>query len=237
VDPQADVTGPAAFSDLAASVHELAPGHIFRLSSAVERHHDRLRFAWEMVSPDGDVTLSGIDFGQLADDGRLAAITGFFGAAPPAEESADNVIEVTRDVNAQREKVWLVIIDHTLYGEAAPNLSGVKVLSGQGVGMVRECSNLEGQSWRETCTEWRDGHSYTFAIEVPTYPYPVQKMTGTWGVEDNGDGSRILMRFEIEPTDDDAGGQFMSLMKGAFPNVLDAILNRWQHDAENAAAQ
>jgi hypothetical protein len=42
----------------------LAPGHIFRLSSAVERHHDRLWFAWEMVSPDGDVTLSGIDFGN-----------------------------------------------------------------------------------------------------------------------------------------------------------------------------
>jgi uncharacterized protein YndB with AHSA1/START domain len=236
VDPQADVTGPAAFSDLADSVHNLAPDHTFRLTSAVEQHHNQLRFAWEMVSPAGDVILSGIDLGQVADDGRLAAITGFFGAIPPTEGDDDgNVIEVTRDVAAPREVVWRLIIDHTLYGEIAPNLARVEVLSGEGKGMVRQCTNLNGQSWKETCTDWQDGHSYAFAIDIPTYPYPVQKMGATWAVEDHGDGSQIRMRFEIEPIDDDAGRQFMPLMKAAFPQVLDAILNRWQQDAEAAA--
>jgi hypothetical protein len=84
VDPQADVTGPAAFSELAANVHKLAPDHTFHLTSAVEQHHDQIRFSWDMVSPAGEVALSGVDFGRLADDGRLAAITGFFGATPPA---------------------------------------------------------------------------------------------------------------------------------------------------------
>lgn len=86
VDPQADVTGPAAFSELAASVHQLAPDHTFRLTSAVEQHHDQLRFTWEMVGPAGDVMLSGVDIGRIADDGRLAAITGFFGATPPVTD-------------------------------------------------------------------------------------------------------------------------------------------------------
>jgi hypothetical protein len=34
------------------------------------------------VGPDGDVVLTGIDVGELAADGRLRAMTGFFGLAP-----------------------------------------------------------------------------------------------------------------------------------------------------------
>jgi hypothetical protein len=33
----------------------------------------------ELVGPDGTVAVAGVDVGELADDGRLRRITGFFG--------------------------------------------------------------------------------------------------------------------------------------------------------------
>jgi hypothetical protein len=53
--------------------------HRFRRVSAIDGRHDQFRFAWELVGPDGTVAVSGLDVGELADDGRLRRITGFFG--------------------------------------------------------------------------------------------------------------------------------------------------------------
>jgi len=40
-----------------------------------------------MVDPQDQLLLEGMDFVELADDGRLQHITGFFGAFPPIPES------------------------------------------------------------------------------------------------------------------------------------------------------
>jgi hypothetical protein len=50
--------------------------------SAVDAHHAELRFGWELAAPDGAVVVAGIDIGELAPDGRLRRITGFFGELP-----------------------------------------------------------------------------------------------------------------------------------------------------------
>ena len=39
-----------------------------------------------VVGPDGTVAVSGIDVGELADDGRLRRITGFFGELPARDD-------------------------------------------------------------------------------------------------------------------------------------------------------
>jgi hypothetical protein len=69
---------------MVAAVHAQYPGHRLRRTSAIETHHDQVRFGWELVAPDGSVTVAGVDVGILAADGRLAAITGFFGPLPEA---------------------------------------------------------------------------------------------------------------------------------------------------------
>ncbi len=59
------------------------PDHRFRLTGAVDSHHDRLRFAWELVGPSSfGPIFAGVDFGVVAPDGRLRAITGFLDHAP-----------------------------------------------------------------------------------------------------------------------------------------------------------
>ena len=83
VDPPLAGEGHDAISDIATAMHEHYAGHRFRRTSDVDHHHEFLRFAWELVGPDGEVTLTGLDVGELAADGRLRRITGFFGELAP----------------------------------------------------------------------------------------------------------------------------------------------------------
>jgi hypothetical protein len=82
LDPVLEAEGYAALSDMVAGVHAQFPGHRFNRLSGVDAHHDQIRFAWELAAEDGTVAVAGIDVGELADDGRLARITGFFGELP-----------------------------------------------------------------------------------------------------------------------------------------------------------
>ena len=79
IDPPLAGEGHGAISDMASAMHEHYPGHAFRRVSDVDVHHDHLRFAWELVGPDGEIALTGMDAGELDGDGRLSRITGFFG--------------------------------------------------------------------------------------------------------------------------------------------------------------
>jgi hypothetical protein len=83
-DPLLEAEGHAALSEMVATVHGHYPGHRFRRTSGIDAHHAHLRFAWELVGPDGAVTVGGLDVGELAPDGRLAHLTGFFGDLPEA---------------------------------------------------------------------------------------------------------------------------------------------------------
>jgi hypothetical protein len=82
IDPPLDATGRDEISAMAATLQSQFPDHHFVRSSRVDEHHDHFRFAWDLVAADGSVTLSGLDVGELAEDGTIARITGFFGALP-----------------------------------------------------------------------------------------------------------------------------------------------------------
>jgi SnoaL-like domain len=88
VDPLSDVEGHEGFSAMVRGVHEKLPGHVLVRTSPIERHHDHVRFEWQLVAPDGSVAVAGVDYGVLASDGRLQSIGGFFGTAVPAEVAA-----------------------------------------------------------------------------------------------------------------------------------------------------
>jgi hypothetical protein len=87
-DPLLEAAGHDGLSEMVAGVHRHYPGARFRRTSAVDGHHDEVRFGWELVAADGSVVVAGIDIGRLADDGRLRSITGFFGELAAVEEAA-----------------------------------------------------------------------------------------------------------------------------------------------------
>jgi hypothetical protein len=85
IDPPLEATGRDEISRMAATLHSQFPGHRFIRVSEIDEHHNHFRFAWEFVAADGSVSLNGLDVGELAEDGSIARITGFFGALPPSD--------------------------------------------------------------------------------------------------------------------------------------------------------
>ena len=81
-DPTATVTGRAALIAHLGGFLQTMPGHTLEITSGIDVHHDLIRFAWQLRK-DGETVLEGMDFGELAPDGRIARIVGFFGPFPP----------------------------------------------------------------------------------------------------------------------------------------------------------
>lgn len=81
-DPLGRAEGRDALVTHIAQFHETMPGHRIELTSEPDEHDGFLRFTWEMTGDDAVQVMEGIDFGELAPDGRLRRITGFFGAPP-----------------------------------------------------------------------------------------------------------------------------------------------------------
>jgi hypothetical protein len=78
LDPLMAGEGPDGIDAMVAGAQAQFPGARFELVSGPDHHHDRVRFAWRMVGPNGGGELArGVDFATLADDGRLRSVTGF----------------------------------------------------------------------------------------------------------------------------------------------------------------
>ena len=78
-DPTAYVEGRKALGDHIEGFFKTFPGARFVVTSGIDTHHQRLRFTWRMMLADGKVFAEGIDFGELAADGKLRQIVGSFG--------------------------------------------------------------------------------------------------------------------------------------------------------------
>jgi SnoaL-like domain len=79
VDPPMAASGHDEISGMHAALQGQFAGHTFRRASAIDAHHDIVRFAWELVGPDGTVAMKGLDVGEIGEDGRLRRVNGFFG--------------------------------------------------------------------------------------------------------------------------------------------------------------
>ncbi|OIJ66586.1 nuclear transport factor 2 family protein [Streptomyces mangrovisoli] len=84
-DPLAEVRGHDAIASVIGGAHEQFPGFSFRLTGAVDGHHDTARFAWELVSDaDGSAPVAGFDVITLDADGRIKDVLGFLDRVPAA---------------------------------------------------------------------------------------------------------------------------------------------------------
>jgi hypothetical protein len=73
--------GRAVLSDTIAALQKRYPGARFRCS-APQTHHGFMRTTWIFLRPDKTEVARGEDFFELAGDGRIRRVTGFFGEAP-----------------------------------------------------------------------------------------------------------------------------------------------------------
>lgn len=80
------VTGRVALSNEIARFQGEYPGARFRCS-APQTHHSAMRVSWLLLGRDEKVLEQGTDFYQLAPNGLIRRVTGFFGAPPPVSPS------------------------------------------------------------------------------------------------------------------------------------------------------
>ena len=83
LDSHRDSTGHEALNAMIGAVQQMFPGYRFRLSSGIEKHHDRVRFSWQAGGVEGaPLFFAGTDFATIGADGRFVSVTGFTDAAP-----------------------------------------------------------------------------------------------------------------------------------------------------------
>ena len=87
-DSSGQAVGREALSHRIESFHHQSfPDYRILLTSGVDVRHDRLRFTWTVVSPEGSRVMEGVDFGEVGSDGRLIRITWFFSQPSPIPSS------------------------------------------------------------------------------------------------------------------------------------------------------
>jgi hypothetical protein len=84
-DPLQQAMGHDELVSVPVLAHEQFPGQRFVRTSGIDAHRGLVRFEWALVDEAGSATLTGLDIGIVADDGRLSRIAGFFGPAPDRE--------------------------------------------------------------------------------------------------------------------------------------------------------
>src|SRR4029077_19463557 len=84
IDPPMTGVGHEGIGSLAETLVGQFPGHTFRRTTGIDAHHGFARYAWELVAPDGQVAVAGMDVAEVDDHGRLRRVVGFFGALAAA---------------------------------------------------------------------------------------------------------------------------------------------------------
>jgi hypothetical protein len=86
MDPTARADGRDALLAHIGGFQAMMPGHTIDMTSDVDTHGNVFRFAWIMRNGN-ETVLEGMDYGELADDGRIRRIVGFFGPFPQISSS------------------------------------------------------------------------------------------------------------------------------------------------------
>lgn len=81
-DPLVQLQGWEELRRHASTFAERWPGAKIVVTSSMEPHNDMVCFGWRVIGTQGETLREGIDFGELAADGRLRRLVGFFGTLP-----------------------------------------------------------------------------------------------------------------------------------------------------------
>ncbi len=139
-------------------------------------------------------------------------------------------VKYERIVKANKKEVWKAISDVANYHQVAPNIDDVKIISGEGKGMVRSCSHGKN-SWTETCSMWVEEKSYSFEVNTKAlnYPYPFKFLKGTWEVQEiDTNTTKIVLLFDFQYKHKYQNWLLHPILKGKFSKTAEELLNNWQ---------
>ncbi len=111
-----------------------------------------------------------------------------------------STVKLDHKLKAPLEVVWSIISDPDVYARAAPRLSSVEVLEGQGKGMRRLCRENEDRSWTEYCVAWDEPRKITMTVDSEDFPYPFSQMHYSWKLRKLPDDAVLIsMEYVYKP--------------------------------------
>lgn len=141
--------------------------------------------------------------------------------------------------DAPADVVWDVMTDPDVYETVAPNLASVRILEGDGEGMIRECVDTNGNSWRESCHHWEPGHGFAVAVDVETSEFHRPLFTrfeGRWELAERADGVLATIRFDFETRYGPLGAVLGRYFAYRAPPLVEAIFDGWESEIERRLA-
>lgn len=149
---------------------------------------------------------------------------------PKAKKEQHFIVE--RAVKASPETIWSIISDIGNYHlVTAPGIDQVKIISGKGLGLKRECVAPSGISWEETCTEWIPNERFSFKVntEREDYPFPLKSLNGSWVIEKiNTEESKIILDFSYTFSNPFLAGYFLKAGTKQAREDSNYLLDNWQ---------
>ena len=90
-DPRDSFVGISELEDAVRRLRTSKPDYVFVIASAIDHHHDRLRYRWDMFH-NGRTLMEGLDIVTLdATSGLIARVDGFFGHPTPIDDDQSGV--------------------------------------------------------------------------------------------------------------------------------------------------
>ncbi len=141
-----------------------------------------------------------------------------------------------RTFDAPKKVVWDVITDPGVYEAVAPNLTSVEIIEGTGEGMVRKCTDTNGNSWTETCHNWEPEQGFAVTVDTGTSEFHKRLFTrfeGEWRLSTGDDGVVATIQFAY----DTKYGPFGWLLDRYFqykgPSLIESIFDGWEKEIKN----
>ena len=144
-------------------------------------------------------------------------------------------IERERAYDAPAPLVWDVMTDPDVYPEVAPTLTHVEVLSGSEEGMVRRCTDTDGNVWTETCTHWTDGERFAVEVDVANSDFHRRLFThfaGEWTLTERPDDVLATTSFTYAMKYGPLGRLLARFMAPKARSMVDAICDGWQTEIQ-----
>jgi hypothetical protein len=97
-DPRDSFVGRAALEAAIRRLRTSKPDYVFVIASEIDRHHDRLRYRWDMVR-NGRTLMEGLDVVALDPlSGLISRVDGFFGHPTPIDNDHSGIPRSLRAV-------------------------------------------------------------------------------------------------------------------------------------------
>lgn len=120
-------------------------------------------------------------------------------------------VKAYRLIKANRLQVWKLVSNFDHYETIHPEIKRVTYTNMSTDKMILEVTDLANRQWKEEIIDWKEKYQYTLAVDVTSYPYPLNRHLTTIELNDNEQGSMLTVRIDY------------SVKYGSFGKLLDKI--------------